>query len=162
MRGPPAESFAAADRLPSACFPQANFPFSGSCYHRCHYRGGGGKHVRARRRRDAGVPWPSNGLTEIPFRLYTDPDQYRLEQERIFKGPTWNFLCLASEIPNTGITSPRQSARPVIVTRDGAGEINAFVNRCAHRGNLLCLERRGNVKEISCIYHGWTYDLTGN
>src|ERR1700720_695821 len=35
-----------------------------------------------------GVPWPSNGLTEIPFRLYTDPGQYRLEQERIFKGPT--------------------------------------------------------------------------
>ena len=23
-----------------------------------------------------GVPWPSNGLTEIPFRLYTDPEQY--------------------------------------------------------------------------------------
>ena len=23
-----------------------------------------------------GVPWPSNGLTEIPFRVYTDPDQY--------------------------------------------------------------------------------------
>ena len=49
-----------------------------------------------------GVPWPSNGLTEIPFRLYTDPGQYRLEQERIFKGPTWNFLCLTSEIPNAG------------------------------------------------------------
>src|SRR6516162_8790643 len=24
-----------------------------------------------------GVPWPSNGLTEVPFRLYTDPEQYR-------------------------------------------------------------------------------------
>ena len=47
-----------------------------------------------------GVAWPSNGLTEIPFRLYTDPEQYRLEQERIFKGPTWSFLCLASEIAN--------------------------------------------------------------
>jgi anthranilate 1,2-dioxygenase large subunit len=34
-----------------------------------------------------GVSWPSNGLSEVPFRLYTDPDQYRLEQERIFKGP---------------------------------------------------------------------------
>ena len=30
-----------------------------------------------------GVPWPSNGLTEIPFRLYTDLDQYRLEQKRM-------------------------------------------------------------------------------
>jgi hypothetical protein len=33
-----------------------------------------------------GVVWPSNGLGEVPFRLYTDPEQYRLEQERIFKG----------------------------------------------------------------------------
>ena len=49
-----------------------------------------------------GVPWPSNGLTEIPFRVYTDPEQYRLEQERIFKGPTWSFLCLASEITKPG------------------------------------------------------------
>src|SRR5436190_22532770 len=109
-----------------------------------------------------GVPWPSNGLTEIPFRLYTDPGQYRLEQERIFKGPTWNFLCLTSEIPNAGdYIAATIGETAVIVTRAGEGEINAFVNRCAHRGNLLCLERRGNVKEISCIYHGWTYDLSG-
>src|SRR6266567_331416 len=109
-----------------------------------------------------GVPWPSNGLTEIPFRLYTDPDQYRLEQERIFKGPTWSFLCLASEIPNPGdylATTIGETA--VIVTRDNQGNVNAVANRCAHRGNLLCLERRGNVKELKCIYHGWTYDLAG-
>ena len=35
-----------------------------------------------------GVDWPSNGLSEVPFRVYTDPEQYRLEQERIFKGPS--------------------------------------------------------------------------
>src|SRR6266567_7890946 len=108
------------------------------------------------------VPWPSNGLTEIPFRIYTDPDQYRLEQERIFKGPTGSCLCLTSEIPNAGdyvATTIGETA--VVVTRDAGGRINAFVNRCAHRGNLLCLERRGNVKELKCIYHGWTYDLTG-
>ena len=109
-----------------------------------------------------GVPWPSNGLSEVPFRLYTDPEQYRLEQERIFKGPTWSFLCLATEIADPGdyvATTIGETA--VIVTRDVEGQINAFPNRCVHRGNLLCLERQGNVKEIKCIYHGWTYDLTG-
>src|SRR5438132_79414 len=49
-----------------------------------------------------GIPWPSNGLSEIPFRLYTDPEQYRLEQERIFKGPTWSYLCLAADIAKPG------------------------------------------------------------
>jgi len=109
------------------------------------------------------VAWPSNGLSEVPFRVYTDPAQYALEQERIFQGPTWSYLCLTAELPNAGdyiATTVGEVA--VVVTRDAAGNINAFVNRCAHRGNLLCFERHGNVKEISCIYHGWTYDLQGH
>ena len=48
------------------------------------------------------VSWPTNGISEVPFRLYTDPEQYRLEQERIFKGPTWNYLCLEAEIAGPG------------------------------------------------------------
>src|SRR6202047_5684553 len=94
-----------------------------------------------------GGPWPSNGLTEIPFRVSTDPGQYRLEQERIFKGPTWNFLCLTCEIPNAGdyiATTIGETA--VIVTRDAEGEINAVVNRCARRGNLVGFARRGDGK----------------
>lgn len=111
---------------------------------------------------DQGIVWPSNGISEVPFRLYTDPAQYQLEQERLFKGPTWNYLCLAVEIPNPGdYVATTVGEVAVIVVRDAAGAINAFVNRCVHRGNLLCLERSGSVKEFSCIYHGWTYDLAG-
>ena len=108
------------------------------------------------------VSWPSNGISEVPFRLYTDPEQYRLEQERIFKGPTWNYLCLAAEIPEAGdwvATTIGEVA--IIVARAANGAVNAFVNRCAHRGNLLCLTRKGHGKEITCIYHGWSYDLEG-
>lgn len=109
------------------------------------------------------IAWPSNGLSEVPFRLYTDPAQYAEEQRRIFQGPTWSYLCLTAELPNHGdyvATTVGEAA--VIVTRDSSGGINAFVNRCAHRGNLLCFEQRGKAKEISCIYHGWTYDLQGH
>jgi anthranilate 1,2-dioxygenase large subunit/terephthalate 1,2-dioxygenase oxygenase component alpha subunit len=108
------------------------------------------------------VSWPSNGNTLVPFRLYTDADQYALEQERIFKGPTWNYLCLAAEVPQPGdylVTSVGET--PVVVTRDQKGELHAFVNRCAHRGSLLCLQRRGNARSITCVYHGWSYDLEG-
>ena len=93
---------------------------------------------------DRPVAWPSNGISEVPFRLYTDPEQYRLEQERIFKGPTWSYLCLAGEIPEPGdwvATTVGEVA--VIVARGADGAINAFVNRCAHRGNLLCLTQQG-------------------
>ena len=108
------------------------------------------------------INWPSNGLSEVPFRLYTDPRQYGLEQERIFKGPTWNYLCLTAEIPEPGdwvATTVGEVA--VIVARGPDGAVNAFVNRCAHRGNLLCLTEKGHGKEITCIYHGWSYDLAG-
>src|SRR5436309_3506874 len=111
---------------------------------------------------NGGLSFPSNALSEVPFRVYTDPEQYRLEQERIFKGPTWSYLCLTAEIPEPGdwvATTIGEVA--VIVARGPDGAINAFVNRCAHRGNLLCLTEKGHGKEITCIYHGWTYDLAG-
>jgi len=109
-----------------------------------------------------GVNWPSNALSEVPFRVYTDPRQYALEQEAIFKGETWSYLCLASEVPDPGdwvATTIGEVA--IIVARDEAGAVNAFVNRCAHRGNLLCLKNKGHGREITCIYHGWSYDLGG-
>jgi anthranilate 1,2-dioxygenase large subunit len=111
---------------------------------------------------DGAVNWPSNALSEVPFRVYTDPEQYALEQERIFKGEAWSYLCLASEIPDPGdwvATTIGEVA--IIVARGEDGEINAFVNRCAHRGNLLCLTNKGHGREITCIYHGWSYNLEG-
>jgi anthranilate 1,2-dioxygenase large subunit len=111
---------------------------------------------------ERGVYWPSNGISEVPFRVYTDQDQYHREQERLFKGATWNYLCLTVELAKPGdFVATTIGETAVIVVRDAAGRINAFVNRCAHRGNLLCLERHGNVKEFGCIYHGWIYNLAG-
>ena len=83
---------------------------------------------------EGGVAWPSNGISEVPFRVYTDQDQYAREQERLFKGPTWNYLCLAIEVARLGdyvATTVGETA--VIVVRDAAGGINAFVNRCSSR-----------------------------
>jgi anthranilate 1,2-dioxygenase large subunit len=109
-----------------------------------------------------GVNWPSNGISEVPFRIYTDQAQYDREQERLFKGETWNYLCLEIELANPGdYVTTTVGEVAVLVVRGKDGAVNAFVNRCVHRGNLLCLERQGNVKEFSCIYHGWVYDLSG-
>ena len=45
---------------------------------------------------------------------------------------------------------------------DEAGAVNAMVNRCAHRGNLVCIDEAGNAERLTCVYHNWTYDLRGN
>ncbi len=107
--------------------------------------------------------WPAEGLSRVPYWIYSDPDLYALEQERIFRGNTWNFLCLEAELPgpNTFRTS-NLGDMSIVVTRDANGAIHAFENRCAHRGALLCLVPRGERKEFACVYHNWTYDLAGN
>jgi anthranilate 1,2-dioxygenase large subunit/terephthalate 1,2-dioxygenase oxygenase component alpha subunit len=107
--------------------------------------------------------WPADGLKRVPYWVYSDADLYQAEQERIFRGPTWNFLCLEAELP--GPNTYRRSSLGemlVVVARDKDGAIHAFENRCAHRGSLLCLHEQGEAKEIVCVYHNWTYDLAGN
>jgi phenylpropionate dioxygenase-like ring-hydroxylating dioxygenase large terminal subunit len=107
--------------------------------------------------------WPAEGLTRVPYWVYSDRDIHETEQRLIFEGATWNFLCLEAELPSPN-TYRRSNlgAMPVVVTRDQDGELHAFENRCAHRGSLLVLGERGETKDIICVYHNWSYDLCGN
>ena len=94
--------------------------------------------------------WPEGGVSRVPYRVYSDPEIYALEQERIFKGPIWNFLCLEIDVPNPGdFKTTFVGEIPIIVTRDEDGEIHAMVNRCAHKGALVCLKERGNCQTMS-------------
>ncbi|MDB5835555.1 MAG: ring hydroxylating alpha subunit family protein [Caballeronia sp.] len=119
--------------------------------------------VPARRAGRASITWPSEGLTRVPYTLFQDEDVYADEQDAIFRGPNWNYLCLEAEVPNPGdFRSTFVGDAPVVVTRDTDGELYAFENRCAHRGAMVCLEDQGNAKDFSCVYHAWTYNLQGD
>lgn len=107
--------------------------------------------------------WQAEGPSRVPLWIYSDPDLYARELEVIFYGPTWNYVGLTSEIPERGsFKRTFVGERPVIMTRDEDGNINVFVNRCAHRGIEFCREHRGKVNEFVCPYHQWTYDLRGD
>jgi anthranilate 1,2-dioxygenase large subunit/terephthalate 1,2-dioxygenase oxygenase component alpha subunit len=107
--------------------------------------------------------WPVEGLARVPYWLYQDGNIYRREQERIFRGATWNFLGLEAELPDAGdFKTTFVGEMPVVVARDENAELRVFENRCAHRGALLCIKDRGNAREFACVYHNWTYDLRGN
>ena len=107
--------------------------------------------------------WPAEGLTRVPYWIYQDEDIYRREQERIFRGATWNFVGLEAELPNAGdFKSTFVGEMPVVVVRDENGQLRAFENRCAHRGALICIKGRGNAQRFTCVYHNWTYDLKGD
>jgi anthranilate 1,2-dioxygenase large subunit len=108
--------------------------------------------------------WPAGGLTRVPYRVFQKDETYEREQERIFQGPLWHYLCMEIEIPAGGdFRTTKVGETPVVVSRDYDGEIYAFENRCAHRGALICLDTHGKGrKDFSCVYHAWTYDTKGN
>lgn len=41
-------------------------------------------------------------LTRVPFWVYRNQVLMKVEQERVFEGPVWNFLCLEDEIAIPG------------------------------------------------------------
>lgn len=111
----------------------------------------------------ATVEWPAGGLTRVPYAIYADPAIYQREQATIFRGRAWHFLCLESEVEKSGDwRTGRIGDAPVVVTRAPDGSLNAFENRCAHRGALICLKPCGNNTRLTCVYHSWSYDLKGN
>ena len=93
--------------------------------------------------------------------LYTSPEIFAEELEKIWYR-TWVFIGHASEVaaPNDYV---RKTLGPqdVILARTSDGDITVLMNRCAHRGNLVCEAPSGNSSSFRCPYHGWTYRNTG-
>ena len=108
------------------------------------------------------LEWPTEGETRAPNQVYLDPDIYQREQENIFRGRAWSFLGLDVEVPNPGdFKSTFVGDTPVVLSRDSDGKIHAFVNRCAHRGALVCRQLNGNTDVHTCVYHQWAFDHSG-
>src|SRR5687767_340495 len=107
--------------------------------------------------------WPAEGVTRVPYWVYQDEEIYREEQKKIWLGDAWSYLCLEAELPQPkSFVTTFIGEMPVVVTRDAAGALHAWENRCAHRGALVCMQPRGSAERFSCIYHNWTYDHAGN
>ena len=109
---------------------------------------------------------PDEGIARVPMHVFTDPEIYAWEQDLIFRGPTWSFLCLDVEIPAAGdYITTRIGDSPIIAVRRPDGGINALVNRCVHKGSIICHQPKGKrerAHNLVCPYHNWIYDFDGN
>ena len=109
------------------------------------------------------VYFPRPDGSRIPYKVYSSPEIYQLEQERIFRGPVWSFVALEAEVPNpSDYKSTFVGDTPVVVARNADASLSVWVNRCAHRGALVCRTARGNSKTHICAYHQWSYDTRGS
>ena len=107
--------------------------------------------------------FPHTDGSRVPFKVFDSDEIYAREQERIYRGPTWSFLGLEAEIPEVGdYKSTFIGETPVVMTRAEDGALAAWVNRCAHRGAMVCRLRRGNALTHSCVYHQWSFGAKGD
>ena len=68
------------------------------------------------------LEWPKEGNARVPYRVFSDPEIFRTERDRVFFGPTWQYLALADELPETGdYKTTFLGETPVIVTRGEDG-----------------------------------------
>jgi len=106
--------------------------------------------------------WPNPDFSRVPYEVFTSPEVYQREMQRIFRGPVWNYLCMEIEIPAEGdYVSTWIGETSVVASRAAEGSIHAFENSCAHRGAKIVSKVRGKARRHTCPYHLWTYSLEG-
>jgi len=76
---------------------------------------------------------------------------------------SWLYAGHVSEVPNPGDYLLFDIGEDsVIIVRDKAGEVQALMNVCRHRGARVCEAQSGNRKTFVCPYHGWVYNTDGS
>jgi benzoate/toluate 1,2-dioxygenase alpha subunit len=102
-----------------------------------------------------------DGTFSVHESVYHDAEMFELEMERIFYS-TWVYVAHESELPEPGdYRTSVIGTQPVIASRDSAGEIHVMLNRCMHRGAVVCRSERGHSNHFRCPYHNWVYDNSG-
>jgi Rieske 2Fe-2S family protein len=95
--------------------------------------------------------------------IYWKPEVFEQEIAQIYR-PTWHCVGRVEQASTPGEFFVKELPTfnfSVIVVRDHEGEIRAFMNACAHRGNQVELTSCGTRSAFTCKFHAWSYDLQG-
>lgn len=105
--------------------------------------------------------WVDSEHGRVDRRIFSDPDIYQRELERIF-ARGWNFICHESQLPDPGSFFLNYIGEDqVIAVRDREERVQVLINSCPHRGNTVCRAELGRTRSFFCTYHGWNFDLDG-
>jgi len=107
------------------------------------------------------APVPRATDTTLTREYYVSQEVFEREVEKVFFRQ-WSFAGHVSQIPNVGdYFLHSYVGESIIVVREGPETVRAHFNVCRHRGSQLTRADQGNVKRLTCPYHQWTYELSG-
>lgn len=94
-----------------------------------------------------------------PAEFYTDPARLAQEHRNVF-ARSWQLVGHVGQLQAPGdYFTVRLGNEPLLFTNDN-GTLRGFFNVCRHRAGPVALGC-GRAQRLSCRYHGWTYDLSG-
>ena len=98
----------------------------------------------------------------LPGYFYYDPDIFQRELSAIFYR-SWLYAGHVCSLEKAGDYLVRDVGdQSVIIMRDRDGDLRGFHNVCQHRAHRL-LEGEGRIRNLlSCPYHHWAYDFSGD
>ena len=117
--------------------------------------------ARARAVLASGQPEMGESMVTSPVTRYLD--SARLQQERALMRRHPQAVVAASVLHEaTSWWSGDVLGAPLLITRDGAGALHAFLNVCRHRGARVVQAGQGCGRErFACPYHAWAYAADG-
>ena len=99
---------------------------------------------------------------QLPMHWYFDPEIFEREKKLLFDAGS-NYVGHELMVPEVGDYQTigwMDHAKLLVRNSGAAGGIELLSNICRHRQSLM-LEGRGNLENIVCPLHRWTYDLKG-
>ncbi len=110
---------------------------------------------------NAGTVAQADDVMQVPADHYYDEARWRAEMDQVFRRMPL-MLALTCEMPNPGDYRACEAAGvPILISRDNDGEVQAYLNMCAHRGAQIMPHGSGNTHRFTCPYHAWTYNPQG-
>ncbi len=95
-----------------------------------------------------------------PAGWYTDERILALETHTVFSDH-WIAVARVDQVSVPGaFVTAEVGTEPVVVVRGQDQELRAFYNVCRHHAACV-MKGEGHAEQLTCPYHGWTYDLDG-
>ncbi len=106
-------------------------------------------------------PTPAQSAAQpMHTEVYVSPDRHDLELSAIAAHPA--AIAHSGDVLEPGdFITVKVAGIPLIITRGHDGSVHAMHNVCAHRAATVELSDKGSKKVLSCQFHGWSYQLSG-